>query len=82
MEFGIDATLYSLEPGKREPLADWSETIPLELQGERALEPSLYISDELEITPWLSVTAGIGEPFIQASAPGASSFMPKECPEG
>lgn len=59
MEFGIDATLYSLEPGRREPLGSWSEAIPLELQGERALEPSLYLSDELEITPWLSVTAGI-----------------------
>lgn len=59
MEFGVDATLYSLEPGRREPLGDWSEAIPLELQGEKALEPSLYLSDELEITPWLSVTAGI-----------------------
>ena len=59
MEFGVDATLYSLEPGRREPLGDLSEAIPLELQSEKALEPSLYLSDEIEITPWLSVSAGV-----------------------
>jgi hypothetical protein len=59
MEFGIDATLYSLEPGRREPLGDFSEAIPLELQSEKALEPSLYLSDEIELTPWLSVSAGV-----------------------
>lgn len=69
MEFGVDATLYSLEPGRREPFGDWSEAIPLELQSERALEPSLYFSDELEITPWLSVTAGIRGTLYRSFGP-------------
>ncbi len=59
MEFGLDATLYSLAPGKRVPSGDASEAIPLELQSERALEPSLYLSDEIELTPWLSLSAGV-----------------------
>ncbi len=59
MEFGIDATAYSLSPGRREPFGDYTLITPAELQTEQALEPSLYLSDEYEITPRISVSAGI-----------------------
>jgi len=59
LEFGLDATLYSLQPGRQEPFGDYSRVIAAELQHESALEPSLYLSDEYEITSRLSVTAGI-----------------------
>lgn len=70
MEFGLDATLYSLEPGRREPFGDWSETIALELQSEKALEPSLYLSDEIELTRWLSISAGIRGTLYTSFGPG------------
>jgi hypothetical protein len=59
MEFGLDATLYTLYPGRQEPFGDYSTITASELQMERALEPSVYISDELDITPRFSITAGI-----------------------
>jgi hypothetical protein len=59
IEFGLDATLYTLYPGRQEPFGDYSTITSSELQMERALEPSVYISDELEITPRFSITAGI-----------------------
>jgi len=69
LEFGIDATLYSLEPGRREPYGDFSQAEPLELQGEKALEPSLYLSDEIEITRWLSLSAGIRGTLYKSFGP-------------
>jgi hypothetical protein len=59
MEFGIDASAYSLSPGRREPFGDYSVITASELEEEQALEPSLYLSDEYEITPRISVSAGI-----------------------
>jgi len=69
MEFGLDATLYSLAPGKRVPSGEASEAIPLELQSERAIEPSLYLSDEIELTPWLSLSAGVRGTLYKSFGP-------------
>jgi hypothetical protein len=69
LEFGIDATLYSLDPGRREPYGDFSRAEPLELQSEKALEPSLYLSDEIEITRWLSLSAGIRGTLYKSFGP-------------
>ena len=69
MEFGFDATAYSLHPGRQEPFGDYSTIASRNLQMERALEPSLYISDEYEITPQLSVTAGIRGTFYTSFGP-------------
>jgi hypothetical protein len=59
LEFGIDATSYSLLPGRQEPFGDYSDILPRELEKEQALEPSLYISDEYEISPRFSISAGL-----------------------
>lgn len=70
MEFGIDATAYSLSPGRREPFGDYSVITASELQKEQALEPSLYLSDEYEITPRISVSAGIRGTLYTNFGPG------------
>jgi hypothetical protein len=59
IEFGIDATYYSLLPGVRKPFGDFSNVTAKELEREQALEPSLYLSDEYEVTPVLSLSGGI-----------------------
>ena len=59
IEFGIDATYYSLRSGDRVPTGDYSLVTSKQLERERAVEPSLYISDEFQVTPLLSVSAGI-----------------------
>lgn len=59
VEFGIDATHYSLLPGVREPIGEYSEITSKRLEKEQAIEPSLYLSDEFEITPGISVSGGV-----------------------
>jgi hypothetical protein len=59
IEFGLDAIAYSLYPGIRTPFGNLSEISYKELEREKAIEPSVYISDEFEITPLLSVSGGL-----------------------
>lgn len=68
-EFGLDATLYKLMPGQREPYGEKSEILPKKLEDKRALQPSFYISDEYTITPSLSVSAGLRGTFYSALGP-------------
>jgi len=70
IEFGSDAILYSLLPGIRTPLGNYSEITPLMLETERAIEPSLYLSDEYEITNGLSVSAGLRGTLFTLYGPG------------
>jgi hypothetical protein len=69
LEFGIDAIGYSLRPGKREPIGSYSTVTAKELEKEQALEPSLYLSDEFEVTPTLTVTAGVRGTYFMAFGP-------------
>jgi hypothetical protein len=59
VEFGIDATYYSLLPGVRKPIGDYSVISSKRLDKEQAVEPSLYLSDEYEVTPIFSISGGI-----------------------
>lgn len=69
LEFGIDATAYSLMPGKREPLGAYSTITSKELEKEQAIEPSVYLSDEFEITPNFTVSAGVRGTYFAAFGP-------------
>ncbi len=70
LEYGLDAPWYPLLPGRREPFGDYSDIEPKLLEKERALEPSLYLSDEYEITPLLTVSAGIRATAYTMFGPG------------
>jgi len=59
VEFGIDATNYSLLPGIKKPIGYYSEILPKELERERAIEPALYLSDEIDISPRLLISGGL-----------------------
>jgi len=69
LEFGIDATYYSLSPGIREPVGEYSLVIAKELEKERAAEPSLYFSDEFEVSPLLLVSGGLRATLFTAFGP-------------
>jgi hypothetical protein len=71
VEFGLDATWYSLLPGVRNPMGEFSRTVPKELERERAVEPSLYISDEFEISTNLSVSGGLRATMFTSFGPGS-----------
>lgn len=70
IEFGSEATLYTLKPGIVKPSGIYSTIMPKSLTKESALEPSLYLSDEIEVTPMISVSAGIRSTFFTSFGPG------------
>ena len=49
LSYGADAVYYNLDPGTREPLRDSSLVVPLRLDTQRGVQPSLYLSDEWKI---------------------------------
>jgi|WetSurMetagenome_2_1015567.scaffolds.fasta_scaffold00535_8 hypothetical protein len=70
IEFGLDAVYYSLLPGVRKPFGEYSLILPKDLEKERALEPSLYISDEYELSPNFSVSGGLRATLFTSFGPG------------
>lgn len=70
-EFGFDGTFYSLMPGVMNPVGDYSAVLSKKLEKERAVEPSFYFTDEYEVNPFLSLTAGIRGSFFTAFGPGS-----------
>jgi len=70
IEFGLDATYYTLHPGKREPFGGYSLVKEQELDREQAVEPSLYFTDEFEVTPLLSLSAGFRGTLYTSFGPG------------
>ena len=80
IEFGLDATYYSLFPGKQEPLGDFSLVPPKELEKERAVEPALYISDEFEISPNFTVSGGLRATYFTSFGPETEFIYAENSP--
>ena len=59
VNFGINLVNYRLNPGNIEPHATESQIISFELEPERALEGSIYISDEWAISELFSLYGGL-----------------------
>ncbi len=57
--FGIGNIWYKLRPGDLYPLGDESIMAKTELENERALETAVYIADQVDLTPRISVYAGL-----------------------
>ncbi len=80
VEFGLDGTYYSLLPGVQKPLGDFSLVAPKELEEERAIDPALYLSDEFEINPNLSVSGGIRATYFATIGPGTDYIYAPNSP--
>lgn len=57
-EFGFNSILYKIHPGNYQPLGK-STIIPIDIEGEQALENALYISDKYTISEPFGIEAGI-----------------------
>lgn len=76
---GISSTRYGIAPGNLRPKGSESIYEPKILQQERGLENAIYIGENYEVTPQLSVYAGMrysfytafGERDVYRYAPGA-----------
>ena len=81
VEFGLDAVFYSSQPGIIYPQGDYSLVLPRQLERERALESSLYFSDEYDINPRLAVSAGVRATLFSAFGPGTEFVYSEGLPK-
>jgi hypothetical protein len=59
LDFGLSSIYYNLNPGDNEPNGAKSLVLPDVVPAEQALESALYLGDKYDITPDLSISAGI-----------------------
>jgi len=59
IDFGASTMYYKLHPGELEPDGKGAVTVPEVVPAEQALESGIYLGDKFDITPKLSVNAGL-----------------------
>lgn len=59
LEFGVASKLYTINPGRIDPLGDESTVIPFEVNQEHGLESALYVSDKWTLNEKISISAGL-----------------------
>jgi len=71
LEYGAQVTFYNLSPGERNPFGDFSVVTPKTLSDEKAIESSVYIGNEFEVSPKISLSAGIRGTVYNLMGPGS-----------
>jgi len=66
---GLSSIYYSLTPGNLQPSGPESLITPDVLQDEQGLESAVYIGDNFEVSPKLSLYAGVRYSFYQYLGP-------------
>jgi hypothetical protein len=59
IDFGINAALYNIQPGKLTGLSDSTIIKPAQMLSEKALESAIYITDNFIISPKLALDLGL-----------------------
>lgn len=59
LDFGFASSYYRLKPGSFTPRGESSLVVPDVLRNEQALESAVYLTEKFNITPALSLQAGI-----------------------
>jgi hypothetical protein len=57
--FGLNSIRYKIDPGSNLPFGGGSQVAPVTVPAEQALESALYVGDNYDITPLLSISAGL-----------------------
>lgn len=70
IEYGLDSKLYQLNPGYVNRPSPESLITEKEVDKEKGLESALYVSDDIELTPRLSLSLGLRYSFFAALGPG------------
>ena len=71
--YGLNATLYDLNPGSYHPVGEVSLVEAMDLDHERALEAALYLSDTWVLNEHLTFDAGLR--WSQFLRPGVRKFL-------
>ena len=59
IDFGINAALYNIQPGKLTGLSDSTIIKPAQMLPEKALESAIYLTDNVTLSPKLALDAGV-----------------------
>ncbi len=57
--YGLESKLYNINPGSIIPNGDVSTVVPLTIPKEKALENSLFVSDEIKVNKKLNFNVGL-----------------------
>jgi hypothetical protein len=69
LDFGLSTVYYKLNPGTFTQRGAESLIVPDRLETEQAVESAVYLEDKYEVSPKLSITAGIRYSFYQYLGP-------------
>jgi len=69
LDYGLHSIFYKLHPGNYQPVGDRSLIMPDTVAAEQALETALYLSDHYNLTPSLSLDAGIRYSIFNSLGP-------------
>jgi len=82
LDFGINSILYDLNPGKFDPNHEESLVVPDKIQNERAIESTIYLAEKWDISPELSINAGLRYSIFNAIGPREYNlYDPKTLPD-
>ncbi len=70
MQFGATLVDYLFSPGSIKPNSEYSQIIPISLAKKNGREGGIFVNDEFNVTPRLSVMAGLRFSFYQHLGPG------------
>lgn len=59
IDAGISSVLYQVQPGSQSPFGEQSQLVPKTLEEEKGLESAVFGNVEWELTPALSIAAGL-----------------------
>jgi len=66
---GAATTHYQVSPGNYKPLGNESEVVHDQVQTEQGQESAIYIADNFDVTPDLSIYAGLRYSFYHSAGP-------------
>jgi hypothetical protein len=66
---GLSTIRYTISPGDITPVGSWSEVAKDIIQKENGMESALYVSENFEATPDLSIYVGVRYSFYQYLGP-------------
>ena len=81
IDFGGSIIYYRLDRGVVEPYGSASIRNPTDLGFEQALEGALFLSDNIEVSKWLSLTAGLRYSFYSMLGPQTVMLYEEDKPK-
>lgn len=80
-DFGINTNYHQLHPGNYLPAGSKSLVTPVIMQSEQALETALYLSNKYNITPTLTLDAGLRYSVYNFLGPASVNQYPPNVPK-